>query len=122
MSAERKPFRMDGGPDFAIAPGDTLQELLEHEGLSQADLAERTGRPRKTINEIVQGKAAITPETALQLEKVLGVDADYFLALEQTYRAALARDKERAELQHEVGWLKEIPIREMIKLGWLREV
>ena len=47
-------------PDFVSAPGETLQELLDSIGMSQAELARRTGRPIKTINEIIKGKAAIT--------------------------------------------------------------
>jgi HTH-type transcriptional regulator/antitoxin HigA len=119
MGAETKPFRPLGGPDFAVPPGETLQETLDDLGLSQADLAERTGRPKKTVNEIIQGKAAITPETALQFEKVLGVEAGIWLALEQTYRSALARQAERAALAQEVSWLKEVPLNEMIKLKWV---
>ena len=55
-------------PDSVSLPGETLQEVLNERQMTQADLAERMGRPKKTVNEIVQGKAAITPETALQLE------------------------------------------------------
>ena len=62
-------------PDRVSPPGDTLAETLEALGMTQAELATRLGRPRKTVNEIVKGKAAIEPETALQLESVLGVPA-----------------------------------------------
>lgn len=41
--------------------------------MPQAELAKRMGRPLKTINEIIQGKAAITPETASQLNQVLHI-------------------------------------------------
>lgn len=95
-------------------------ELLESVGLSQADLAERTGRPKKTINEIAKGKAAITPETALQLERVLGVPSSYWNALEQNYRAALARIEEKQRLSEHVGWLSNFPITEMIKRKWIK--
>jgi HTH-type transcriptional regulator/antitoxin HigA len=50
-------------------PGDTLLETIESIGLSQKELASRMGRPIKTINEIIQGKTAILPETAIQLER-----------------------------------------------------
>src|SRR5882724_11373414 len=66
-------------PDSVSAPGETLEEILEMRGMSQAELADRTGRPRKTINEIIRGKAAITAETALQLEKVLGIPQHFGL-------------------------------------------
>lgn len=73
-------------PDIVSLPGETLLEILEDRGFSQAELADRTGRPRKTINEIIKGKAAITPETALQLEKVLNVPASFWNNLERNYR------------------------------------
>lgn len=110
------PFR----PDYAIPPGESLIELLDERGLSQADLAERTGRPKKTINEIVKGKAAITPETALQFEKVLGMPASYWTSLEQLYRSSLARREERKHLEKHVSWLNKFPIAEMKKRGWLQ--
>lgn len=58
-------------PDQVSLPGGTLHKVLDDRQMSQAELAERTGRPKKTFNEIIKGKAAITAETALQLERVL---------------------------------------------------
>ncbi len=81
-------------PDFVSPPGETLLEVLETRGMSQAELAERTGRPKKTINEIIKGKTAITPETALQFEFVLGVPARFWNQREQNYREFLARQRE----------------------------
>lgn len=78
-------------PDYAIPPGDTLAEVLEDRGMTQAELAKLMGRPRKTINEIIKGKAAITPETALQLERVLDIPASFWCSLEMNYRLDLAR-------------------------------
>ena len=79
-------------PDYAVPPGATLLELLEFLGLTQAELAARAGRPKKTINEIIKGKAAITPDTAVQLERVLGSKASFWNALEGNYRTALVRE------------------------------
>lgn len=108
-------------PDFVSLPGDTLQEVLNERGISQANLAERTGRPKKTINEIVQGKAAITPETALQLERVLGVPAVFWNNLERNYRENLARIEERERLLSQIDWLGRVPCRAMINKGWIRK-
>jgi len=77
-------------PDYAVLPGDTLKETIDALGMSQTDLAERTGRPVKTINEIIQGKAGITPETALQFEKVFNIPASFWNNLEQNYQESLA--------------------------------
>src|SRR5713226_3995907 len=102
-------------PDYAIAPGTTLLETIQSLGLSQAELAKRTGRPLKTINEIVKGKAAITAETALQLERVLGVPASFWNKLERNYREALAAINERKTLESGRNWAKRFPVRELVK-------
>lgn len=106
-------------PDSVSPPGDTLQELLEHLGMSQSELAERTGRPKKTINEIVNGKAAITPETALQLERVLGVPASFWIRREGDYQEWAARKAEQAKLVSAEAWAERFPVSQMVKLGWL---
>lgn len=76
-------------PDRVSAPGLTLLDLLEERGMTQAELAERTGRPLKTINEVIKGKTAITPETAIQLERVFGTPAEFWSQREAIYRAYL---------------------------------
>ncbi|MEO8956236.1 MAG: HigA family addiction module antitoxin, partial [Ktedonobacteraceae bacterium] len=66
-------------PDYVSPPGETLLETLETIGMSQAELAKGIGCSVKTINEIIQKKAAITAETALQLEQVLHIPASFWL-------------------------------------------
>ncbi len=106
-------------PDIVSAPGESLQEVLITRGMSQAELASRTGRPTKTINEIIKGKVAITPETALQLELVLGISASFWNSREQQYREAIARKKESESFETQIGWLNEIPYQAMVRLGWI---
>lgn len=106
--------------DLAIPPGETLAEELEMQGMTQKELAVRLGRPAQVINEIIKGKKAITPETALELEKVLGIKAHFWAALEAAYRMTLARNKDRDELQGAEEWLAEFPVREMEKRGWIQ--
>ncbi|MFH0778951.1 MAG: helix-turn-helix domain-containing protein [Candidatus Eisenbacteria bacterium] len=107
-------------PDYVSAPGETLREMLEERGVSQAELALRTGRPKKTISEIVNGKAAITPETALQFELVLGVPAEFWSARERHYREYLARLAEARALEQQAKWAQKFPVREMRRRRWLR--
>jgi HTH-type transcriptional regulator/antitoxin HigA len=106
-------------PDYAVPPGLTLLETIDVIGMSQAELAERTGRPKKTINEIIKGKAAITPETALQLERVLGVPASFWNNLERNYQETLARISEQKKLEQQTGWLNKVPVSELAKKGWI---
>ena len=78
-------------PDYLVTPGEVLDEYLEAYGMTQADLAARTGKSLKAINEIIKGKSAITPETALQLEHVLDVPAGFWNNREAAYREHLAQ-------------------------------
>jgi addiction module HigA family antidote len=107
-------------PDYAVLPGDSLAEMLDAIPMTQKELASRMGRPLKTINEIVKGKAAITAETALQLERVLGTPAGFWINLERNYREALARQAEAARLSEGLAWLKRFPVRPMQTMGWLK--
>ena len=108
-------------PDHVSPPGLTLDEILGERGMSQAELSRRMGRPKKTINEIVKGKASITPETALQLEKVLGIPAQFWSNRQRHYDQFIARKDERELLKNQIVWLQRFPVKAMIKLGWIRK-
>jgi addiction module HigA family antidote len=63
-----------------VTAGEMLtEEFLEPLGLSQGDLAERSGLPRKHINELCRNRRAITADTALILARVFGNSADFWL-------------------------------------------
>jgi HTH-type transcriptional regulator/antitoxin HigA len=106
-------------PTSITRPGVTLQETLDALGMTQSELARRMGRPVKTINEIVKGRAAITPETAFQLERVLNVAAGFWNRLEANYRDWLVRRKDEQNLQRDIAWIDNLPARLMIKRGWI---
>lgn len=74
------PYR----PDYTVPLGWVLEERLEVQGISHAEFARRCGVSPKLIGEIIAGKAPLEPETALQFEKVLGVDASIWLGLART--------------------------------------
>lgn len=77
--------------NYAVAPGEYLEEWIESQGLSQQRAAERLGTSRKQVNEIVNGRAPITSDTAMRLERVVGIPAKTWLKYEAMYRADLAR-------------------------------
>jgi HTH-type transcriptional regulator / antitoxin HigA len=104
-------------PDWSVAPGDLLVEALEERGMTQAELARRIGRPLKTISEIANGKASITPDTAIQLERALGISASFWNGLETRYREAVAYERARRSLEAEVGWLSNFPMNELVSRG-----
>ncbi|MDD5091510.1 MAG: helix-turn-helix domain-containing protein [Candidatus Wallbacteria bacterium] len=108
-------------PDTVSHPGATLQDILEEKGLTQAEVAERTGRPKKFINEIIKGKTSISPETAIQFERVLGLPAAFWNQRQKMYDQSAAWLKERQELTKSLAWLDNFPIREMISLKWIKK-
>ena len=73
-------------PDYAIPPGETIRELLETKGVTQADLAALSGLTEKTISQIINGTAPLSNETAEKLEMVLGVPARFWNTRESHYR------------------------------------
>jgi len=103
--------------DLAIPPGEYLEEVLEEMGVSQAELARRMGRPPQAINEILKGEKAITPETALQLEQVVGVPAYFWSNLEASYRLVIAKKVDEQKAEGEVEVASSYPYLELSKLG-----
>jgi len=108
-------------PDYLVTPGEVLEEHLEYAGLTQAALAERTGLSKKTINEIVKAKSAITAETALKFERTLGRPAHYWSNLERQYQDDKTRLADKIRLEEDLHWLEIFPVNEMAKCGWIEK-
>jgi len=102
-------------PDYAVPPGEILEETLEARNIKKKDLAERCGLSAKTVSLIMSGKAPITPETAIQLERVLGVSANIWSNLDVNYRLFQAKVAAHKELSKYEGWLERFPIAQLIK-------
>lgn len=86
--------------NLPVPPGEYLEEVLEELGMSKGELATRMGRPPSQLSAIFKGSKAITPNTALQLERVTDVPAHIWTGLETDYRLAQARQRE--ELREEL--------------------
>ena len=99
--------------DLPIPPGQYLAEVIAVRGIAQAELARRLGRPVQAINEIIKGEKAITPATALQLERTLDVPAHIWTGLESRYRLIKARLEEKKQIQKESGYLKQTPYKQL---------
>lgn len=106
-------------PDDVLPPGDTLKEQLEALGIPQADLARRTGLSTKHINQIVQGSAVLTPETALLLERAVGIPASLWNQMEAAWRTHVSRIESREALSGHLEWLKHFSLGELVKRGIL---
>ena len=104
--------------EYVFAPGETIEELLETRSMTQLDLSNKTGINKKTINEIIKGKAPITTSTALKLEYVFNIPASFWNNLESSYREALEREKDLKSIEEDEKYLVDIPYSEMANRGW----
>jgi addiction module HigA family antidote len=114
MASEQQagiPFTPD-----AVHPGEIVSEYVEFHGWTQRDLARRTGLTPKTISEICNGKAPLTPTTALALEKVLRRPAHFWLNLQRQYDEAEARNRELRKSALWTGWARKFPLKDMKRL------
>ena len=80
--------------DLAIHPGEHLGEELEARSVTQRQLARDMRRPPQLVSAIINGRKSITAETALDLERVLDIDAQFWLNLQSRYDLTLARQRQ----------------------------
>jgi len=104
-------------PDWLAPPGDTIADVLEERGWTQAELARRLGYTEKHVSQLINGKAAITEDTASRLERVLGSTAGFWLRKEATYRERLERQQFAQRCAGWVDWLDRLPIKELMAQG-----
>lgn len=111
--------------DLPIPPGSFLEEVLDDLGMSKEELAKRMDRPASKLTAIFKGTKAITPDTALQLEKVTSVPAHIWSGLESEYRLTLARLQEKAELKkrkEEIPLVTKYCYASLVKLGYIKKL
>lgn len=106
-------------PGTVSPPGATLADLIEERGIPQAELARRMGRPINAVNEMVLGAKEITEDTALELERVLGTPAHFWLAREARYREYLARQRDAGRAGNRLEWLDKLPLKQLQETGHL---
>lgn len=101
-------------------PGDTIKETIDYLNMSQTELAERLSKTAPKVNDLITGKEPITYNTALQLEKVLGIDAEFWMNREMNYRTKLARLEQEEALEQVKDWLQQQPIKALLQAGYIK--
>lgn len=69
-------------------PGEILREEIESRGISQSRLAQEIGIKVSLLNELINGKRDFTIEYALLLEASLGIEADFWINLQNSFNKA----------------------------------
>ena len=105
-------------PAEVFAPGEFLAEELEARGWSQVELAEILGRPPRLVSEIIAGKRAITPETAIGLAAAFGSSPQFWMNLETSYQLSKAAIAESA-VSRRARLYEKFPVKELVKRGWI---
>jgi len=77
----------------AIHPGEHLAEELKELGMSAAELARQLNVPTNRVTGILNGRRAITGDTALRLAHFFGTTAEFWLNLQSLYELRLAEQK-----------------------------
>lgn len=113
MTEAAAPFT----PDWVTSPGDTILDVIEEKGWTQAELAQRLGFSPKHVNQLIKGKVPLTEEAAIRLERVLGSTVGFWLAREARYRERCARLEAAQKHAGWVAWLDSLPIKEMMTVG-----
>lgn len=108
---------MERKPAEVFPPGDFIREELETRGWTQGDLSAILGRPIQAVNEILNGKKAITADTARGLGDAFGTAAEYWLNLESSYRLSLAEAD--AGVSRRAKLFEKAPVKEMIRRQWI---
>src|ERR1700730_17470960 len=94
---------MPGRKMSPVHPGEILrEEFLEPLGISQYRVAKEVSVPPRRINEIVQGKQAVSADTALRLARYFGTSERFWLNLQARYDLEVEKDRLGNRLRHEV--------------------
>lgn len=104
-------------PDWVSAPGESVLDIAEERGWTQAELAQRLGYSEKHISQLINGKVPLSVEAAVRLERVVGSTAEFWLAREANYQRHLARLEAAKKHAEWVPWLDELPLKELMAAG-----
>jgi HTH-type transcriptional regulator/antitoxin HigA len=105
----------DFQPNWASAPGDTILDILTERDMSVKEFANRVDEPLQSIEDLLEGRSTITLGVARKLEGVLGATVEFWISRDFQYRQSVERLN-----QTNREWLKELPVGDMIKFGWIK--
>lgn len=78
-------------PDWVSPPRETLTDILKERKITKTEFADRMGLSKKTVNQLIKGKAEITICIAYKMELALGVpSACFWIERKKLYRESLA--------------------------------
>lgn len=103
----------------AVPPGATIREQLENRGMSQKEFSLRMGMSEKHISRLINGKVELTPDVALRLESVLGLNAKFWNSRESTYREQLSRVQAELDMENDEEIASKFPYAKLASFEWV---
>lgn len=104
---------------IATPPGATIKEQLIDRGMNQKEFAIRMGMSEKHISKLINGEVRLTPETAVKLEVVLGIPANFWNNLEAIYREKIVKAEAENTMDADIKIANQFPYHEMSEYGWV---
>ena len=80
--------------DVPLHPGDILQDELEAREMKKSDFAQKLGMKASHFSELLHAKRHVSATTALKLEELLGIKAEYWMRVQVYYDLFMARHKQ----------------------------
>lgn len=109
---------MSRKPAEVFPPGEYIKDELDARAWSQAEFAEILGRPARLVSELINGKRAVTPETAKEIAAAFGSTPELWMNLESAYRLSKTKNDEGAVARRSKLY-QLAPVKEMVRRGWI---
>lgn len=106
---------------IATPPGFTIKEQLEDRFLTQKEFALRMEMSEKHISKLINGEVILTPDMAIRLEMVLGIEASFWLNLEARYREKIEKIKLENSMDEDIKLINNFPYNEMVSMQWIEK-
>ncbi len=95
--------------EYIIHPGETLDEVITDRGMTQRELAVRTGVTEKHVSTVIHGQKNISASFARMLEYALGIEAAFWMNLQANYDRELLEYEDMNEItEEEIEILKRL--------------
>ena len=104
---------------FPIPPGKHIRRWMDAEGINPTEFSRMMALSSQSVYALLEGKQALTPETAYRLELVTGVKASFWNRLESNYQLALLRERAAEEEGRMLAWIRSFPVSDLKKRGVL---
>lgn len=106
-------------PNWCSPPGETIIDILEEQGLSIDEFAQKMERTESWAEKLIDGDSQITREIAHQLASILGGSPEFWTKREIQYREDFTRVHGQVDDALGRDWVRQLPLKDMKKFGWL---